>query len=130
MKMLTKWQYDHKVYAGSINTGISMTVPDQTMSVRTIMDKYARGLNLEQRIGFYDEDSEDIVDLKHMDLADRQEYIEQKQQELLQLTQNEEVRKKAALKMKLDKKAATERSELEAKIRAELDGSKKALIPS
>ena len=94
------------------------------------MDKYARGLNLEQRIGFYDEDSEDIVDLKHMDLADRQEYIEQKQQELLQLTQNEEVRKKAALKMKLDKKAATERSELEAKIRAELDGSKKALIPS
>jgi len=54
----------------------SMTIPDQTMSIREILDRYARGLPIEAgKVPIYDGE-EYTPDPQYMDLADRQEYME------------------------------------------------------
>ena len=53
----------------------SLTVPDQTMSMRTLMERYARGLPLDNmKKPLYDVDELSTgVDLRKMDLVDIQE---------------------------------------------------------
>jgi hypothetical protein len=54
----------------------SLTVPDQTMSIRTILERYARGLPVGGRLDeYYDEDN-DLPDPRTLDLAERQELAE------------------------------------------------------
>lgn len=51
------------------NFGPSKTVPDQTMSLKTILERYSRGMPIEGQEGVYN--GEDIVpDLRRMDLSE------------------------------------------------------------
>lgn len=64
-------------------SSISKTVPDQSMTIREIKDRYARGIPFlggKQEI-WHGEDN-DMPDITHMDLADRQAYLEGYAEEL------------------------------------------------
>lgn len=81
----------------------SETVPDQTMSMRTILERYARGLPIDGSIKtpIWDEHPEDgaMPDPRTLDLAERQEMAENAKAELEEL------------KTKLNKKAAAPKPE-------------------
>lgn len=83
--------------------GPSMTIPDQTMSMREIMDRYARGLPLNgQKIPIYNGEEDDMPDLKNLDLADRERYMEEARMELEEVKGriNEKRRQKQMDKLK------------------------------
>lgn len=79
-KIQTPWNRvgDH----GEKNTKPGITIPDQSMSVKEIMDRFARGLPVGgMRVPIYDGENDDMPDLRNMDLADRQAYMEAAQEE-------------------------------------------------
>jgi len=71
---------NYKEYPGQVNKQKSLTVPDQAMSIKQIMERFARGLPVEKFQPIYedniDEESEFLPDPRTMDLADRQLYKE------------------------------------------------------
>lgn len=59
------------------NTLPSLTVPDQTMSIKEIMRRFAQGLPMEgEKVPVYDGEENDLPDSRTMDLADIQEMRE------------------------------------------------------
>lgn len=61
---------------GEINDLPSKTVPDQAMSVREILSRYARGLSLGgSRTPVFDGDDSDFPDLEKLDKVERLEVI-------------------------------------------------------
>jgi hypothetical protein len=67
------------------NVQPSQTIPDQTMSIREIIDRFANGGVIEQFTPYYGEEedfNEMLPDITKMDLADRQSYVEQFKEEL------------------------------------------------
>lgn len=78
-------------YQGEKNTQASQTIPDQAMSIKTILERYARGLPIEQFKPHYDDEgvTEDdyLPDPRTLDLAERQELAEQFRQEMYDLSQ-------------------------------------------
>lgn len=83
------------------NYSPSMTIPDQSLSVKEILDRFARGLPLEgQRVPIYDGEENDMPDITHMDLADQQTIKENYQAELEELNQNQIKKQKAAASKK------------------------------
>jgi hypothetical protein len=72
---------NYKEYKGQVNKQKSLTIPDQAMTIKQIMERFARGLPVEQFKPVYDEnideDSEYIPDPRTMDLAERQQFKEQ-----------------------------------------------------
>lgn len=86
-----------------INTKPSMTVPDQSMSVREIMTRYAKGLPLEgQKVAIWEGEESDMPDISRMDLADRQEYKEAAEAELQSIKAKRAMHKQSKLKFKAD----------------------------
>lgn len=85
---------------GEINTGVSMAIPDQSMTIQEILSRHARGLNLGGlRVPIYEEEGlEGMPDVSKMDLADRQTYFESVQDEINNtkklFTENENRRKR------------------------------------
>lgn len=64
------------------NVGISMTVPDESMTIREIMKKHVSGMRIAdslQRQGYYEEDvdhdSPDMEKVKNQDIFDRVERL-------------------------------------------------------
>jgi hypothetical protein len=56
------------------NTSPSMTIPDQTMSIRTILERHSRGLPIDGvKSSIYDGEENDLPDWRRLDLAERQE---------------------------------------------------------
>lgn len=72
-----------------INLKPSITIPDQTMPIKTIMERYARGLPFTDTKTpmYYGDDLIVPQDFHKWDLADRQEYAEQRKLELEELKQ-------------------------------------------
>lgn len=65
----------------------SLTVPDESLSIRQIMQRYARGLPLNTKVPqYYGEDTDGIYDLRKLDLSEQAEYLENAEQELNSLT--------------------------------------------
>lgn len=61
----------------------SLTIPDETMSIREILSRHARGLPISgQKVPLYEGEEDIMPDLRHMDLADRQYILEQAADEL------------------------------------------------
>ena len=60
----------------------SMTVPDQSMSIKTILERYARGLPVGGRLDEYYDEENDLPDPRTLDLAERQELAEQYKNEI------------------------------------------------
>ena len=48
----------------------SMTVPDQTMSIRTILERYSRGLPIGGRLDEYYDEDDTMPDYKTLDLTE------------------------------------------------------------
>lgn len=77
--IVTKFNY--KPYPGKKITQVSQTVPDQSMSIREILQRHARGLPLGGNPNppvYYGEESElgEIAQsYRHMDLADQEDFI-------------------------------------------------------
>lgn len=69
------------------STKPSLTIPDQTMSIQEIMRRYASGLPIGgQKVPMYEGDEEQ-PDFQHMDLVDRQAFMEEAAQELQEVKQ-------------------------------------------
>lgn len=68
---------------GEKNRLPSMTIPDQSMSVKEIMDRYTRGLPIDgQKVPVYTGGDDDMPDPRTLDLAERQQLAEDAQNEL------------------------------------------------
>lgn len=112
MKFKTQYNQQHFPIKGEKNTLPSMTVPDQTMSVKEILQRYAKGLPLGgAKVPMYeedyDEDNTDILpDPKTLDLAELEEFSKQAKSELEEI--KEKANKKA--KEKAEKKAAEDKA--------------------
>lgn len=58
--------------------GPSKTIPDQSMTISEIMRRFASGLPVEgAKVSVYDGEDELLPDMAKLDLADRQELLEQ-----------------------------------------------------
>lgn len=83
MKKVKNWlNADEFEVVGEVNDLPSMTVPDDSMSIREILDRFARGLPIDGfRVPMYDEDN-DMPDIRTLDFAERQQLAEMYENEL------------------------------------------------
>lgn len=56
------------------NFGGSQTLPDQTMPIRTLLERYARGIPVHTKEPIYEGEENDLPDISRLDYAERQEY--------------------------------------------------------
>jgi hypothetical protein len=88
---LVKTQYNREEHPCNYETGFepSQTIPDQTMSMRTLIERYTRGLpiNVSQYQSTYQEgeDFDPTPDPLKMDLSERMEFADQAREELNQI---------------------------------------------
>lgn len=74
--------YNHEEQHGEINLFPSLTVPDQALSLREIIRRYAQGIPMDiGKIPVFDEEN-DLPDFRKMDLAEREEWRQKFQEEL------------------------------------------------
>lgn len=72
----TQWD-NRRPPTGEKNNGISETLPDQTMSIRTLIQRYAHGLPIQgAKTPLYEGDEEFTPDFAKMDLTELDEYRE------------------------------------------------------
>ena len=64
------------------NTLPSMTIPDQSMSIKTIHERYARGLPVGGRLDEYYDEEDTLPNPLTLDLAERQELADLYTQEI------------------------------------------------
>lgn len=90
---------------GQVNNEPSQTIPDQSMSLRELIIRYAKGLPLEgARTPIWEGEEGYEVDPETLDLAEREELAEKARQELQEI--NERIKNKVA------EKKAKKRSEI------------------
>ena len=82
MRVKNSLNYDYTLEQDEVNTLPSMTIPDQTMSIRTIVERYTRGLPVTGFTPVYDGEEYFMPDPKTLDLVERQEMAEQIKQEV------------------------------------------------
>ena len=73
-KVHNSLNYNYEEHPGKQFDQPSMTVPDQSMTIREIMDRYARGLDVGGKMEelWEDEDGSDGINPKTLDLVDLQ----------------------------------------------------------
>ncbi len=81
-KVKNSLNYDYKEQKGEVNTLPSMTIPDQTMTIRTIVDRYTKGLPISAFTPIYEGEDFYMPDPKTLDLVDRAELLENVKQEV------------------------------------------------
>ena len=87
------------------NSGEKKTVPDQTPSVRVILDRHKRGIPVEEKIGTYNE-SYIFPDIRKMDLVEIQELKMELQEE-----QNEHKSKIKEIQSELERRKLPKESD-------------------
>jgi hypothetical protein len=71
-----------KPYAGQVNNQESKTVPDQSMTLRELLVRYAKGLPLEgQKTPIWEGEEGFDIDPQKLDLAEIEELREKAEQE-------------------------------------------------
>lgn len=78
----------HEPSPGEINKQPSMTVPDQTMSLSTLLEKFAKGEPLAQKTPIYNP-LDTLPDLRTLDLAELEQLQKQNAAYIAELEQNE-----------------------------------------
>lgn len=81
-KVKNSLNYDYQDQLGEVNTLPSMTIPDQTMSIRTIVDRYTRGLPITAFTPVYEGEDFYMPDPKTLDLVERAELLERTKEEV------------------------------------------------
>ena len=81
-KINTHLTYDYTQNVGEVNNLPSMTIPDQTMSIRTIVDRYTRGLPVTGFTPVYEGEDFFMPDPRTLDLTERHEMAEQVKEEV------------------------------------------------
>ena len=77
--------YNDQEYPGQINKEPSMTVPNQSLSVKQILEKHVQGIRLSiGKEGLYDEDTDidDVVLKSSMDVTEVQELYDNEVQSI------------------------------------------------
>lgn len=74
-----------------IFTQPSKTVPDQTMSIKTILERYARGLPVGGRLDEYYDEEDTLPNPLTLDLAERQELAELYKNEINEIKSRKKV---------------------------------------
>lgn len=88
-----QFNYLEHLTEGEVNNSPSMTIPDQTLSIREILVRYSRGLPIPNtKTPIYEEDGMDMPDPKKLDLAEREEYQRKYTTELASILQKRYVR--------------------------------------
>lgn len=65
------------------NNQPSLTVPDQTMSIRTILERHSRGLPIDGvKVPIWNGEEDDMPDFRTLDLAEREQLADHYKQEL------------------------------------------------
>lgn len=80
-------------YKGEYNNQPSLTIPDQTMDLSHLIDRFTRGLPITTFKPVYDETG-DLPDPRKMDIADYNELRKNAALELQRLTQEKEERER------------------------------------
>jgi len=66
----------------------SLTIPDQTLGIKEILQRYARGLPMDGKVPIYEGDEGDGIDPRRLDLSERAELQQMYTEELNQIKQN------------------------------------------
>lgn len=89
MKVKNVLSWNISMIQKEVNTQPSCTIPDQAMSIKEIMDRFARGLPMKGNIPIYEDqetlDQADGINFETLDLSEQHEIIMQRQNELLNL---------------------------------------------
>lgn len=90
----------------------SLTVPDQALTIKQILDRYARGLPLGgQKVPIYDgDDYDDMPDLTMMDEPDRIQYMMDMRDELNELKEKIAYDKKVEADAKAQSRTKSQRT--------------------
>lgn len=94
----TMFNADFFPVQGEVNTKPSMTIPDQTLPIREILARYAKGLPVSVKTPIYEGEDNNLPDPRTLDLVDIQNLKEQVKEEIKELG-------KRAIKEDADKKA-------------------------
>lgn len=104
-KIKTQWNRPRgsKDYEDQQNK-ISQTIPDQSMSVVEILDRYKRGLPISgERVPIYHGEEFDMPDLKKLDLSEIEDLKEKNADYILGLRQELQKREKANEQLRKEK---------------------------
>lgn len=118
-KFRTQFNYSKaKGEEGEKNFQPSMTEQDKTMSIREILQRYARGLPIDgEKTPIYHGEEDDFPDMANLDLAERQEIVEHYQNELDEL-KDKYNKKKQQSKAKDTKQKDSNKDETEDKTKS------------
>lgn len=113
--MAKKFQthYSGHQVKGEVFRRPSKTIPDQTMTVREIMERYAKGLPIDgAKVPVYDGEDVDMPDLRTLDISEREE-LRQQLDDDVSTTKNrlQEIAKERAEKTRKRKQAEEKREE-------------------
>jgi hypothetical protein len=73
----------------------SKTIPDQSMSLRTLLQRHAMGMPLSTRVPIYEGDDSDPIDPRRLDISERHELAELYRQELKEIQERLPKKKQA-----------------------------------
>ncbi len=105
MKIKTMLNYSNFDKNYEVNNEPSQTIPDQTMSIRELLRRYASGLPLGgSKDPIYEGEDGDGVDPRRLDLAERQELEIAARQELAEIEERLKSNKVEKSKGKLSEK--------------------------
>lgn len=87
MKFKTNYNLDQfPEYKGQSNHEPSMTIPDQSMSIRELMIRHQRGLPLEgEKIPLYMEKDGVLPDIEKLDLSEKMDLLKAARQQVIDL---------------------------------------------
>lgn len=108
MKFKNHYNADEFPKIGEHNRQASATIPDQSMTVRELLQRHVKGLPIQgQKVGFYEPEDYDMPDTRYMDLAEKEELRHEATEELFQIAQKSRQRqyeKRKRFQIEKDKK--------------------------
>lgn len=89
MKVKNTLNYNEFNKDYEVNTLPSLTIPDQNMSIREIIDRYSRGLPVTSFTPVYEGEDFDLPDPKTLDLVERHEMAQKIKEEVASIKSRE-----------------------------------------
>lgn len=91
----TQWNAQSFPSNYEVNNQPSLTIPDQTMSISEIMDRYARGIPFDDaKTPVYNGEENEMPDLSTLDISERYDLMEENRQKIADLQDRLKTRSK------------------------------------